>query len=109
MDTYPVLSLSGKSFFFPLERRGERGCERRREERGGGKGQEKGEGNEKGKEGSFFFLGEDGRKEKGEDEGKGGFIDCSQAEGAVCGAWRWALRTPGLSLLSGPEEKPNTH
>lgn len=34
-----------------------------------------------------------------------GDIDCSQAEGALCGAWRWALRTPGLSLLSGPEEK----
>ena len=56
-------------------------------------------------------FGRDGRekKEKGGDGGEGGCIDCSQAEGAVCGAWRWALRTPGLSLLSGPEEKQNTH
>lgn len=37
-----------------------------------------------------------------------GDIDCSQAEGALCGAWWWALRTPGLSLLSGPEEE-QTH
>lgn len=40
---------------------------------------------------------------------RGGFIDCSQAEGAVCGAWWWALRTPGLSLLSGPGEKTHAH
>lgn len=36
-------------------------------------------------------------------------IVCSQAEGAVCRAWRWALRTPGPSLLSGPEGKKTTH
>lgn len=102
MDTYPVLSLSGKSFFSLLREEGRAG-----EIEGGrrGKGQEKGLGNGKGKE--VFW--EDGRKEKGRDEGRGGFIDCSQAEGAVCGAWRWALRTPGLSLLFGPEEKPNTY
>ena len=46
---------------------------------------------------------------KKEDGGWGGFIDCSQAEGTVFGAWRWALRTPGLSLLSGPGEETNTH
>lgn len=43
-------------------------------------------------------------------EGKyGGFVVCSQAEGTVCGAWRWALRTPGLSLLSGPGKHTHTH
>lgn len=38
---------------------------------------------------------------------EGVFVVCSQAEGAVCGAWRRALRTPGLFLLSGPGK--NTH
>lgn len=38
---------------------------------------------------------------------EGVFVVCSQAEGAVCGACRRALRTPGLSLLSGPGK--NTH
>lgn len=74
-------------------REGEREGGRRGVERAGGGGwvMEKGR---------IFW--EDGRKEKGEDGRQGGFIDCSQAEGGVWGAWRRALRTPGLSLLSGP-------
>lgn len=49
------------------------------------------------------------RRGRRKGEGLGGGIDCSQAEGAVWGAWWWALRTPGLFLLSGPEKKPITH
>lgn len=40
---------------------------------------------------------------------EGVFVVCSQAEGAVCGAWRRALRTPGLFLLSGPGKNTHTH
>lgn len=46
------------------------------------------------------------RKKKMEGE-EGGSVVCSQADGAVCRAWCWALRTPGLSQLSGPGK--NTH
>lgn len=40
---------------------------------------------------------------------EGVFVVCSQAEGAVCGAWRRALRTLGLFLLSGPGKNTHTH
>lgn len=99
MDTYPVLSLSGKSFFFIFREEG-RGGETKEGRRGKKKARERGQE----REGSLERA-EEKRQKKEKMEGD---IDCSQAEGALCGAWWWALRTPGLSLLSGPEEE-QTH
>lgn len=71
-----------------------RGGERKEGRRGKKKARERGQE----REGSLE-RDEEKRQKKETMEGD---IDCSQAEGALCGAWWWALRTPGLSLLSGP-------
>lgn len=92
-------SVWEKFFFFILREEG-RGSERKEGRRGKKKAREKGQE----REGSLERA-EEKRQKKEKMEGD---IDCSQAEGALCGAWWWALRTPGLSLLSGPEEE-QTH
>lgn len=92
----PILSsvCLGKVFFFFILREEGRGGERKEGRRGKKKAREKGQE----REGSLERA-EEKRQKKEKMEGD---IDCSQAEGALCGAWWWALRTPGLSLLSGP-------
>lgn len=45
---------------------------------------------------------------EGQRERRRGLLVCSQAEGTVCGAWCLVLRTPGLSLLSGPGKNKHT-
>lgn len=86
-------SVWEKFFFFILREEG-RGGERKEGRRGKKKARERGQE----REGSLERA-EEKRQKKEKMEGD---IDCSQAEGALCGAWWWALRTPGLSLLSGP-------